>query len=74
VEGQELPLQLVVGLSLCHNPPAVNKGSLVTELKRKQTDAVKPNTCAMLFTAVMLATRYITLQLFFSGKHHNVRD
>ena len=62
VEGQELLLQLVVGLSLYHSPPAVNKGSLVTELKIKQTDAVKLNACTMVFTVVMLATRYITSQ------------
>lgn len=62
VEGQGLLLQLAVGLSLYHSPPAANKGSLVTELKRKRTDAVKPKACTMLFTVVILATRYITSQ------------
>jgi len=62
VEGQELLLRLVVGLSLCHSPPAANKGSLVTELKRKKTDAVKPSAYTMLLTVVMLATRCITSQ------------
>jgi hypothetical protein len=38
----------------------------VTELKRKQTDAVKPNAYTMLLTVMMLATRCITLQYYSS--------
>jgi hypothetical protein len=36
-------------------------GSLVTELKIKHTNAVKPNAYTMLLRVVMLATRYIIL-------------
>jgi len=74
VEGQELLLQLAVGLSLYHSRPAANKGSLVTELKRKQTDAVKPNTCTMLFTVVMLATRYITSKYCSSLENVTIQE
>lgn len=74
MEGQELLLQLAVGLPLYHSPPVANKDSLVTELKRKEIDAVKPNACTMLFTVVMLATRYLTLQYCSSLENITMRE
>jgi len=74
VEGQELLLQLVVGLSPYHSPPAANKDSLVTELKRKEADDVKPNACTMLFTVLMLATRYLTSQYCSSLENNTMQE